>query len=121
MYESLGFVVNSTIDENKKQKIEELDDMLRSVGMGIAYEEEDDFNFLKITYDKDAFKRATRRNAGTKLHCNNWNITVAEIRERMKEESAEEIAKSLNVSRSTLFRKLKAAEKIGEESLFWLP
>jgi transcriptional regulator of acetoin/glycerol metabolism len=62
-------------------------------------------------------KKRISRNAGRKIKYVYKETTVAEVRTRMHTEPAEQIAKDLGLSRSTLFRKLKYAEENGNDTL----
>ena len=72
--------------------------------------------------DNDQLYKEKTRLAGRKLKPMKQNgfivdITLSEVEQRMAKESAEEIAASLGVSRSTLFRRMKFAREFGIEEL----
>ena len=82
----------------------------REEGSPIPYE-------LRIEYDESQLRRSMTRCAGANRKFTNRVVSRKEIEERLKTETAEEIAESLGVSRSTLFRKLKAAREYDRENL----
>lgn len=92
---------------------------------------------VKVKYDADAVKRRLNRKAGRKqavLHDGDWNplnyesiskfqnaedrktyVSLEELEQRIKEKGANAVAEELEVSRATLFRKLKKARETGSE------
>ena len=92
---------------------------------------------VKVKYDADAVKRRLNRKAGRKqavLHDGDWNplnyesisefhnaedrktyVSLEELEQRIKEKGAKAVAEELEVSRATLFRKLKKARETGSD------
>lgn len=92
---------------------------------------------VKVKYNADAVKRRLNRKAGRKqavLHDGDWNIqnyksvsdfqnakdrksyvSLEELEQRIKEKGAKAVAEELEVSRATLFRKLKKARETGAD------
>lgn len=92
---------------------------------------------VKVKYDADAVKRRLNRKAGRKqavLHDGDWNplnyesiseyqnakdrksyVSLEELEQRIKEKGAKAVAEELEVSRATLFRKLKKARETGAD------
>lgn len=92
---------------------------------------------VKVKYDADAIERRLNRKAGRKqavLHDGDWNIqnyksvsdfqnakdrksyvSLEELEQRIKENGAKAVAEELEVSRATLFRKLKKARETGAD------
>ena len=87
-------------------------------GFGIAI----DMQKHEASIDPSLFYRMKNRNAGRPYSILKENgylahITKGEVKERMKNENAEEIAASLGISRRTLFRRLKEAQNEEDELL----
>lgn len=92
---------------------------------------------VKVKYNADAIERRLNRKAGRKqavLHDGDWNIqnyksvsdfqnakdrksyvSLEELEQRIKEKGAKAVAEELEVSRATLFRKLKKARETGAD------
>ena len=92
---------------------------------------------VKVKYDEDAVERRLNRKAGRKqavLHDGDWNplnyesisefqnaedrktyVSLEELEQRIKEKGAKAVAEELEVSRATLFRKLKKARETGSD------
>lgn len=118
--EYLTFITLKPIEKDEA-KIPFINKMFEKVGMTIELkkiEDSEEYYSLLIGYDAEKYEKTTKRNAGLKLRGIDYDVTVEEIRNRMKTESAEKIASSLNIGRATLFRKLKAAEENKKKHLF---
>lgn len=88
--------------------------------LGISFQV--DGGVAAVLIDDEKFHRAKTRLAGRKLKPVKSggyivNVTVMEIEERMKSETANEIAASLGISRATLFRRLKFAREFGIDEI----
>lgn len=99
-----------------KTDINDLNEMLESLGIRV------DPMALTVHMDTETFRRAKTRKAGRPyaiLKENGYlaHLTKGEVKERMTEESAAEIAASLGISRRTLFRRLKEARNDEDELL----
>lgn len=107
-----------TPDEANNERLEELNQLLNSLGVKFETKESDNFPLLAITYDPEKIRKKLSRGAGAKPKFMDRTVLVDDIKHRMENETADEIAKSLGVSRSTLFRKLKHAEEAGFDYIF---
>lgn len=75
--------------------------------------------YFIVEYDRQEVFRKLYRSRGrkrTRMNC--IALSVEEARKRIEEETAEEVAKSLGVSRRTLFRRLAEAEKRGDKYVY---
>ena len=112
---------NLAYDNQKKEAqklIEDLAGVLKKIGINVEVSESmDDENEKKWTwlvfdYDPEKVLEKFSRRAGKKEKWLTKEISPQEVRERMAAgESAEKIAVELGISRVTLFRRLKSAEK----------
>ena len=112
---------NLSYDNQKKEAqklIEDLAGVLKKIGINVEVAESmDDKNEKKWTwlvfdYDPEKVLEKFSRRAGKKEKWLTKEISPQEVRERMAAgESAEKIAVELGISRVTLFRRLKSAEK----------
>ena len=90
-------------------EIKELTKIFEKIGVTMEITESKDS--LVFKYDISNVNKKLGRQAGRNKRQLQRNVQVQEIRERMKNESADEIAKTLGLSRATLFRRLKNAEE----------
>lgn len=75
--------------------------------------------YLVVEYDRqEVFKKLHRSNGKKRTRMNCIALSVEEARKRIEEETAEEVAKSLGVSRRTLFRRLAEAEKNNDKYIW---
>lgn len=104
------FIIDKQYKEDDLKVLEKVNSVISKYGIEICIQNgNQDIDFLRISYDGDKVKETFSRSAGRhRKYLDNY-VSVEEIRERMKTESAEEVATSLGISRSTLFRKLKRA------------
>lgn len=102
---------------DKPEDLQELKEILNRAGVQFVCVEGSKSVLMTFSWSKYLVDRKQTRNAGTKKIHPNKDTTVSEIRERMKTESADDIARSLGISRATLFRRLKAAEKSQKEMI----
>lgn len=113
----LTFNLSSELSAEEKAQVSELNEALAELGIifkEFQYEAKTSdktvFHYISITYSSDYIKYKLKRNAGRVQ--TTIDLSPKEIRERMaKGETAEDIASELNISRSTLFRRLKEADK----------
>ena len=121
MTDSLLLMLGSNPTEQDLEQISKINEVLSKIHMSLKIKnstyEEKQLHHLVIEYDMNDVRKAITRNAGRIRKGTAFCVTPMEIRERMKTESAEEIAQSLGISRSTLFRKLKNAEEYNQEFL----
>lgn len=75
--------------------------------------------YFIVEYDRqEVFRKLYRSNGRKRTRMNCIALSVEEARKRIEEETAEEVAKSLGVSRRTLFRRLAEAEERGEKYIW---
>jgi transcriptional regulator with PAS, ATPase and Fis domain len=94
-------------EETAAEEIEKINALLQKAGIRIVKD-----SSLSLEIDLAAYGRMTSREAGRPykpLKENGYlaHVTKKEIRDRMKKETAQQIAVSLGISRRTLFRRLK--------------
>ena len=105
------------------EEVERLAKTLKPFGVDVRFEpssfmDDDDYYKLILVVDEEALEQKRTRNAGVKVKYNDaaYNETIGSIKERVKKESQEAVARSLGMSRMTLYRKLKKAEELGVDS-----
>lgn len=119
MKDHISFVLSPYCSDSDHRGVEKLNTILKPLGICVELKELDRTNILTFNYDTDVLMQKATRKAGAKRkHLNTWKVSVAEIRARMETESADDVAKSLGISRSTLFRRLKEADEFGDETIF---
>lgn len=101
------------LEELDIEKINELNELLGSLGIHFDLRESIGCSIFGITYDREQIISKLNRGAGAKPIYMDHSVLVDEIKRRTENESTEDIAKSLGISRSTLFRKLKHAKESG--------
>ena len=116
------------IDKESKIEFEKLFDLLKmlKVDCSIETEEKESMSgcpyadeYFIAEYERQEVFRKLYRSAGrkkTRMNC--IALSVEEARKRIEEETAGEVAKSLGVSRRTLFRRLEEAEKRGDKFIY---
>lgn len=114
----ITFLVNELdIQGSNGMMIDEFNESMKTLGVSISTHPSNDekikFSVIKINFDTQKINQVLSRNAGRPVSVIDSYHTVSEIRKRLHTETAEEIAESLGISRSTLFRKLKKAEQNG--------
>lgn len=97
---------------NQELKIvEELNLILSKMGCEIKtsklHDEKRVYHSLIINFDSEAAQEYLSRNAGRPRKQTNPDLTVRDVRQMLQERTAEDVAKELGISRSTLFRRLK--------------
>lgn len=117
------FTILHTYDDPKKDRsLQDLLHHLEHIGIkcDIKDKEREYGNYsLILEWDTNDVQQKTTRNAGAKRkHISLKDRKVEDIRKRMETESAEEVAKSLGISRATLFRKLKEAEEMEDDEIW---
>lgn len=126
--------------EETFKQIEELKQMVELLMGEVEVVQDDSIKgstIVKVKYDADAIERRLNRKAGRRqavLHAGDWNIrnyesvsefqnaedrktyvSLEELEQRIKEKGAKAVAEELEVSRATLFRKLKKARETGSD------
>lgn len=116
------------IDKENKVEFEKLFDLLKTLKVDCSIETEEKESMSGYTYadeyfiaeyDRQEVFRKLYRSAGrkkTRMNC--IALSVEDARKRIEDETAEEVAKSLGVSRRTLFRRLEEAEKRGDKYIY---
>lgn len=119
VYSFLVRKMNSNWDEANK-----LSQALKSFGIQVKFEDttfmdDNDYSKLTFVFDETQLEQKRTRNAGIKVKYNEdaYDETYGSIKRRLETETNDAVAKSLGMSRMTLYRKLKKAEEIdvGEE------
>ena len=109
----------TNIDENE---IKILNKKLEKAGIKIERHtaaEAGCYSAIFLVLDEERWERETRRNAGRKPKAIKdkdgylSSITMDEIKEKMQNMTAGEIAKELGISRRTLFRRIKLSTELG--------
>lgn len=89
-------------------------DLLERQGVKVNIIRDEHYNAkMELTWDHADIYEKRSRKAGRKRAIAYMPLNV--LRERLKTESAEELAKYLGVSRATLFRRIKEAEDHGRD------
>lgn len=99
-----GYVPQDIIDDINN----DLGKLLNEISVSMTIKEDGNGEkSIEFKYDTEQGRKDWGRRAGAKPKDLN-NITAQEVRDRMASgETAEQIAKSLGITRSTLFRRLK--------------
>lgn len=109
--------------ENDPFQIEKLVKLVKKINTTVyvkSFESNPEYLYLEIIYDEEELHNKLTRKAGRKQIFSQGYRTYAQVKEMMKTDSAENVAKELGVSRSTLFRRIKSHDKLGfdDSSLF---
>ena len=107
--------------KGNKEEADGLAKALGPFGIQVKYDRSDymnDYYKLTFVFDKENLQLKRTRNAGIKARYNErvYDETVESVRLRLRRESQEAVAKSLGISRMTLYRKLKKAESENRNS-----
>lgn len=105
--------INFTLDKEtaeNKESFNQLEELLAPFGIRVNLRS----NVLTIGSTEEEIVRKTTRYAGRKKLelARSWDLS--EIEKWIAATSAEDVAKKLGISRTTLFRKLKAAREANE-------
>lgn len=107
------------IEDDFETEYEKLRELLFLLKIDCETEYENDEKYLMISYDiEKVFKKLNRSPGRKKTRMNCIALTVDEAKKRIEKETAEEVAKSLGISRRTLFRRIAEAEKRGEKYIY---
>ncbi len=68
--------------------------------------------------EAEVLRRRTRKAGAKRRRTKRAGITAREVRRWMDATSGEEVADAMGISRSTLYRRLREAEKEGEERIW---
>ena len=103
-----------------KEDAMQLADSLRPFGIQVKLEEttfmdDNDYCNLTLVFDENELEQRRTRNAGIKVKYrdNAYDETYGSVKIRLDNETQEQVARSLGMSRMTLYRKLKKAEELG--------
>lgn len=127
MKEIYSFLVRKM--NSNEEEADKLAQALRRVGIQVKFEDtsfmdDNDYSKLTFVFDESELEQRLTRNAGIKVKYNNeaYDETYGSIKRRLETETHDSVAKSLGMSRMTLYRKLKKAEemKIGEDYPIYL-
>lgn len=109
-------------DKNARENAKNLNSLLTDMGIDVTYT--DISHSLKIKIDTKEYTRKKNRGAGKKRTYNTDLIqyTYGDIKTwHAQGISMQEIAKTLKISRATLYRRLKEAEELGiNDSQSWM-
>lgn len=76
-------------------------------------------DYLIVTYDDvEIYKKLHRSNGRKKISLTRIALTVDEVRKMIDRDTADVVAENLGISRSTLFRRLKSAEKNNSKYIY---
>ena len=115
--EAYSFLVRKLT--GNKEDAEKLKEALRPLGIQVKLEEtkfmDDDYYNLMFVFDESELEQRRTRNAGVKVKYREdaYDQTYGSIKIRLDSETQEHVAKSLGMSRMTLYRKLKKAVELG--------
>lgn len=104
--------VNEYFLELNGKKLNELNELLETSGVNFSIEPKSNDLYLSIKYDKDKIRNQQTRNAGRRknYNVNEKGYTYGEVKQLLKEHTAEEVSIMLGMSRRTLYRHLKEYE-----------
>ena len=92
---------------------------LSSFGIQVKFEDttfmdDNDYSKLTFVFDESEVEQRRTRNAGIKVKYSDeaYDETYGSIKIRLESETTESVARSLGMSRMTLYRKLKKAEQL---------
>lgn len=112
------------LTDNSKSEIDSLEilNMLLKPSGAVAslehakVEEEEIGYCLHIQFDENEMQQKISRNAGKpRIKLRTGLVDLDMIKKRIKEETAENVAHDLGISRRTLFRRMKEAEEEGSD------
>ena len=117
MKEVYSFLVRK-MNDNQEEAMK-LSQALKSFGIQVKFEDtsfmdDDDYSKLTFIFDESEVEQKRTRNAGIKVKYNDeaYDETYGSVKRRLEAETSESVAKSLGMSRMTLYRKMKKAEQM---------
>lgn len=100
-------------EQNLKENLEHLSDVLDEVGINLIIEDKSGDSVAVFEFDRDRIKEKRNRSAGRKRLDITELYTYGDILDMRKTMTTSQIAKSLNLSRTTLYRRMKEHEENG--------
>lgn len=112
MHDYISIRVSEYFLELYGEKVNELNELLETSGGNFSIEPKSNDLYLSIKYDKDKIRNQQTRNAGRRKNykVNEKGYTYGEVKQLLKEHTAEEVSIMLGMSRRTLYRHLKEYE-----------
>ena len=112
MHDYISIRVSEYFLELYGEKVNELNELLETSGVNFSIEPKSNDLYLSIKYDKDKIRNQQTRNAGRRKNykVNEKGYTYGEVKQLLKEPTAEEVSIMLGMSRRTLYRHLKEYE-----------
>ena len=112
MHDYISIRVSEYFLELYGEKVNELNELLETSGVNFSIEPKSNDLYLPIKYDKDKIRNQQTRNAGRRKNykVNEKGYTYGEVKQLLKEHTAEEVSIMLGMSRRTLYRHLKEYE-----------
>lgn len=118
MKEVYSFLVRKM--NSNGEEADKLAQALSGFGIQVKFEDasfmdDDDYSKLTFMFDESELEQRRTRNAGIKVKYSDeaYDETFGSVKLRLESETHEAVAKSLGMSRMTLYRKLKKAEDTG--------
>lgn len=103
----IHFALTCKPDEQQIQDVEELKKILWKVGVNIVLSMSDDYNGLSLFWDPEEVKEKFGRGAGRSKKFAKGMLRYSEVQAMLEKDSAENVAAELEMSRATLYRKLR--------------
>ena len=112
MHDYISIRVSEYFLELYGEKVNELNELLETSGVNFSIEPKSNDLYLSIKYHKDKIRNQQTRNAGRRKNykVNEKGYTYGEVKQLLKEHTAEEVSIMLGMSRITLYRHLKEYE-----------
>ena len=112
MHDYISIRVSEYFLELYGEKVNELNELLETSGVNFSIEPKSNDLYLSIKYDKDKIRNQQTLNAGRRKNykVNEKGYTYGEVKQLLKEHTAEEVSIMLGMSRRTLYRHLKEYE-----------
>lgn len=112
MHDYISIRVSEYFLELYGEKVNELNELLETSGVNFSIDPKSNDLYLSIKYDKDKIRNQQTRNAGRRKNykVNEKGYTYGEVKQLLKEHTAEEVSIMLGMSRRTLYRHLKEYE-----------
>lgn len=105
---------------SNEEEVFKLTQALSGFGIQVKFEDtsfmdDDDYSKLTFVFDESEVEQRRTRNAGVKVKYSDqaYDETYGSVKVRLESETHEAVAKSLGMSRMTLYRKIKKAEDAG--------